>query len=275
VRRAREPGRGELMAMRRALDAAAVAVAAVFVLLGGGALAEVVQSGEVRVTFLSQIAPYKLPRQETAPITVFVAGHVASTGGGVPPQLKRMRIEVNRHGLLRSKGLPACHLSQVATASTAKALEICGPALIGSGRFWAHIVLPDQSPYPTQGRLLIFNGRSGSRRTVLAHIFTSSPFPSSFVVPFTVSRIAGGTYGTLLTAPLPQALGDWGYVDRIKLNLKRRYRFRGRELSYFNASCPAPAGANGTAFPLARTSFYFEGRSPVRAAVVKACGVRR
>jgi hypothetical protein len=250
---------------------------ALLCLLGSGAVADVVQDRGVRVTLLTQIAPYRLPRLAPAPISVFVAGHVAATDDddGVPPQLERMRIEVNRHGVLRSKGLPTCRIPQLKTATTAKALETCAPALIGSGRFWAHILLADQPAYETHGRLLIFNGRRGSQPMVLAHIFTSNPFPSSFVIPFAVGRVADGTYGTVLTASLPQALGDWGFVDRIKLNLKRDYRYRGRELSYFNASCPAPAGAIRVPFALARSTFYFEGHRPVLVSVAKACGVRR
>lgn len=250
-------------------------LAGALVLAVGGSTAAVVQEGDVRVTFLSQIAPYRLPRTEPAPISVFVSGHVESTHGGTPPQLKRMKIEVNRHGLLKARGLPVCRIAAIRTATSRRAFETCGRASIGSGRFWAHIVLADQPPYETHGRLLIFNGREGSRSMVLAHIFTSNPFPSSFVVPFTVSHISSGTYGTLLTAPLPQALGDWGYVDRIKLNLKRKYRFGGRELSYFNAACPALAGTDRTLFRLARSTFYFEGRKPLTVAVDKACGVRR
>jgi hypothetical protein len=50
-------------------------------------------------------------------------------------------------------------------------------------------------------------------------------------------------YGTELSASLPQALGDWGYLDRIKLTLRRKYRLHGKELSYFNAACPIAKGA--------------------------------
>jgi hypothetical protein len=240
-----------------------------------GAMATVVQDGSVRVTFLAQLSPYKLPRTGTAPISVFVVGHVAASDGGIPPQLRRMQIEVNRHGLLQSRGLPVCRVPQIRTATSQQALNVCAPALIGSGRFWAHIVLPDQPPYPTHGRLLIFNGRQGRRQLVLAHIFTSNPFPSSFVVAFAVRRIARGRYGTEMSATLPQALGDWGYVDRIKLNLGRKYRFRGQELSYFNAGCPAPKNTDRAPFPLARASFYFQDRPPLRGTVTKACGVRK
>ncbi|HEX4306385.1 MAG TPA: hypothetical protein VHZ54_10130, partial [Solirubrobacterales bacterium] len=67
--------------------------------------AAVVQDGGLRITVLSQVKPFKLPRQGTAPIAVFVSGHIASTDGGVPPQLKSMTIDVNRHGILQSEGL--------------------------------------------------------------------------------------------------------------------------------------------------------------------------
>lgn len=260
------------MGSRHRRLAAFAVVLAGLVLSAGAASATVVQDGSVRVTILTQIAPYKLPRVGTAPISVFVAGHVASTTGGVPPQLKRMDVKVNRHGLLQSVGLPVCPVARIKTASTRKALQLCTPALIGSGRFWAHIVLPDQPAYPTHGRLLIFNGREGQKPLLLAHIYTSNPFPSSFVVAFAIRHISDGHYGTELSAALPQALGTWGYVDRIKLNLKRKYSYRGRELSYFNAGCPAPKGTNGASFPLALATFYFEDQQ-LSGTVEKACGV--
>ncbi|HET8565809.1 MAG TPA: hypothetical protein VFL77_04965 [Solirubrobacterales bacterium] len=255
---------------RRALLASLLLLA----LAATAARATPVQDGTVRVTILTQISPYKLPRSGTAPIAVFVSGHVASVTGGIPPQLKRMEIEVNRHGLLQAEGLPACPIPRIKTATTRQALERCASALIGSGRFWAHIVFPDQPPYPTHGRLLIFNGREGKKRLVLAQIATSSPFPASFVIAFVIRRIDRGPYGTELSASLPQALGEWGYVDRIKLNLKRKYHYRGRELSYFNAGCPAPRGTNRALFRLARASFFFEARRELSGTVEKACGVR-
>lgn len=252
-----------------------IAAGAALTLATATAYGAIVQQGTLRINVLSQIAPYRLPRVGTAPISVFVAGHLESTDGGIPPQLQKMDVKVNRHGLLQSLGLPVCRIGKIETASTTKALQLCSDALIGSGRFWAHIVLPDQSPYPTHGRLLIFNGRQGGKPLLLAHIFTSNPFPSSFIIAFAIRHLGKGTYGTELTATLPQALGNWGYVDRIKLNLKRKYRYRGRELSYFNAGCPAPKGTDRAAFPLALATFYFEGRKPLIAKVPKSCGVRR
>jgi len=241
--------------------------------LAASALGATIQQGDLRITVLAQLKPYKLPRVGTAPIAVFVSGHLQSADGGIPPQLQRMRILVNRHGLLQSKGLPVCATRRIQPASDERALASCSEALIGSGQFWANIVLPDQGAYRTQGRLLIFNGREGGRPVILAHIFTSHPFNSSFVIPFSIAHVSKGPYGTELKASLPQALGSWGYLDRIKLTLKRKYDYRGRQLSYFNSGCPAPKGATRASFPLAYAEFFFAGRAPMGAAVQKTCGV--
>ncbi len=241
--------------------------------LGASASAAVVQDGGIRITVLSQVKPFKLPRHGTAPIAVFVSGHVAATDGGVPPQLQKLTIDVNRNGLLQSEGLATCPLGRIKTASSSQALSLCGDALVGSGRFWASVVFPDQRPYPSRGRLLIFNGREHGRAVLYAHIYTTQPFTTSFVIPFDEKPVHKGPYGTELTASLPKALGSWGFVDRIKLTLRRRYTYRGRRLSFFNADCPAPPGAEGVTFSLARATFEFEGREPISLGVAKSCRV--
>jgi len=255
------------------LSRAGTLALALLAILAATAGAVVVQDGDLRITVLSQVKPFRLPRTTTAPIAVFIAGHVAATNGGIPPQLERLSVKVNRHGLLQSKGLPACQVAQVQPASSERALANCGDALVGSGQFWAHIILPGQEPYPTHGRLLVFNGRQEGKPVLLAHIYTANPFFTSFVISFAIRRIDQDPYGTELSASLPQALGSWGYVDRIKLTLRRKYTYRGKQRSYFNAGCPAPAGTNLTSFPLAYASFDFAGGQELGATVSKSCRV--
>jgi hypothetical protein len=237
------------------------------------ARATVIQEGNLRITVLSQIQPYKLPRKGTAPIAVFLSGHLQAPHGGIPAQLQQMTIDVNKHGLLQSRGLPTCKLSQLQPASTERAIANCGDAVVGSGQFFAHIVLPDQGAYATHGRLLIFNGRKGGRPVLYVHIFTANPFFSSFVIPFAIKKISQGAYGTELSASFPHALGDWGYVDRIKLTLKRKYTYKGRQLSYFNSGCPALKGVKRAVFPLALANFKFAEGLSLSAKVEKACAV--
>jgi hypothetical protein len=256
--------------------AKAGALLAALLLLGAVAIAaaSVVQQGNLRVTVLAQVEPPKLPRTTTAPIAVFISGHIATADGTVPPQLQTMTVKVNRHGPLQSQGLPVCHLPQIQPGSTQRALEDCSDALVGSGRFWASVIFPDQRPYPTRGRLLVFNGRVDGKPVLFAHIFTTQPFPSSFVVTFALKRIHDGPYGTELSASLPQALGSWGFVDRIKLTMRRKYHYLEKELSYFNAACPAPRGTNTASFPLALASFDFADGEHLAATVTKSCRVK-
>ena len=253
--------------------AGALGIAVAILTCASMAGAAVVQEGNLRITLTSQIQPYKLPRDTPSPIAVFVAGHLQAPHGGIPSQLQKMTVKVNRHGLLQSKGLPVCRIEQLQPASTERALANCGDAVIGSGQFWAHIVLPDQGAYGSRGRLLIFNGRRNGHPVLLTHIFTSNPFFSSFVLTFAIQKIEG-IYGTELTASLPEALGSWGYVDRIKLTLKRKYAFKGKQLSYFNSACPAPKGVKRIVFPLAQASFDFAEGLTLTTKVEKACAVK-
>ncbi len=257
--------------MRR--RAGILALAALSIASASLATAATVQQGNLRITVLTQVEPEKLPRDKPAPIAVFVSAHLATPTGELPPQLQAMRIDVNKHGLLQSKGLPTCPLPKLAAASSYIALRECSNALIGSGQFWAHIVLADQGAYPTRGRLLIFNGEENGKPVLLAHIFTSNPFDSAFTIVFSIKHVNKGRYGTELYASFPESLGSWGYVDRIKLTLKRKYEFQGRKLSYFNASCPALKGTERASFSLSYATLYFD-TTRLSANVIKSCGVR-
>jgi hypothetical protein len=260
--------------VRRRITIGAASITAAFLLVSFASGANV-QDGNLRIMVQSQIQPFKLPRSEPAPIAVFISGHVGTADGTTPPQLQKMVVKVNRHGLLQSQGLPSCTLPQLQPGSSERALANCGDALVGSGRFWASVVFPDQQPYPTRGRLLVFNGKRGGESVLFAHIYTTQPFNTSFVVTFALKKISKGPYGTELSASFPKALGSWGFVDRIKLTLRRKYDYRGTQRSYFNAACPAPAATKTAIFPLALASFYFAEAKPISLTVNKACRVKR
>lgn len=253
------------------------AIAAVAVLislaLAATAFATVVQEGSLRVSIATQIKPYRLPRTDPAPIKVLIAGHVWTSTGQTPPQLTGMTVLINKHGLLEPRSIPSCQIDQIRPATTAQAIERCGRALVGSGHFWASVVLPEQGVYHTTGRLLAFNGVVAGKPAFLAQIYTTQPFPSSFVVPFSIRPIDQGPYGTELTGSLPAALGEWGFVDRIKMTLGREIQVEGKTRSYLDASCPAPKGTGGASFPLAEADFSFLGGEQLDATVPKSCGV--
>lgn len=258
--------------MRRMTFAAIGLLAAL--LLSATAFAEVVQQGTLRVSIATQVKPYRLPRADPAPIKALIAGHVWTSTGAVPPQLRRLTVLINRHGELEPGSIPSCGIDQIRPSTSGQAIKRCGAALVGSGRFWASVVLPEQGVYHTTGRLLAFNGVVGGRPAFLAQIYTTQPFPSSFVVPFSIRHIDRGPYGTELSGSLPQALGEWGFVNRIKMTLGNETTIGGHILSYLRASCPAPKGTDSASFPLALAEFYFAGGEKLEATVPKSCGVR-
>jgi hypothetical protein len=216
--------------------AGALATALAILSCASLAHATVIQEGNLRITILSQVQPYKLPRKGTAPIEVFVAGHLSAPHGGYRPSCRRCQSRSTATascspgdfppaGSLRSNpGRPSKPCSAAATRRSA--LGSSGPTSSS----------PTRAAYPTHGRLLIFNGTRGGKPVLLTHIFTANPFFSSFVIVFAIRHISDGAYGTRLTASLPKE------VPR-------------------------------TVFPLALASFDFGGGVSLSAKVEKACAV--
>lgn len=253
--------------------AGAVMLALAALLASSPASAEVSQKRGVRVAVEGSIKPSRLPRRGAAPVAVSFAGRIGSSRSGEPPQLREISIAINRHGHLDTRGLPRCRIRRIDPSTTRDAIAVCRSSLVGEGGFSANVKLPEQSPFPSQGKVLAFNGRFRGRPAVLVHIFGTSPVPTSIVLPFAISSTRG-TFGTELTASLPRVTGDWGFVTGIGMTLSRRYSYRGKRHSYMSAACPAPSGFRRVFFPLARTSFAFAGGPTVTSTLTRSCRVR-
>lgn len=235
------------------------------------ARAVIAQKGNLRVTVSGKISPHTLPRTGAAPIAVSVAGQVSTVDQSFPPQLKVLKIEINRNGRLDYQGLPLCARSEIQPATNSRALAACRAALVGKGTFDAYIVLKGEEPYPASGRLLLFNGREGGHQVLLGHIYIAQPFASSFLIPFQISDHGHGQYGTTLTANLAQALGTRRYLTGIEMTLRRHYSVRGKSHSFISAGCPAPKGFPSATFPLARTSFSFVEGTKLTTTLTSVC----
>jgi hypothetical protein len=256
------------------MSAKAVGALAVLLALAlpGPTAAEVVQRGQLRVAFEGKLTPHALPRSGAVPVGVELGGRIASADGRTPPQLKRISIRVNRFGRLAPGSLPVCRLEQIQPATTEGALEACGRSLVGTGSFSARVLLPEQAPFPSTGKVYAYNGSYRGRPAILVHVYGTQPAPTSYTLPFQVIRTRG-TFATLLTASLPQVTSEWGYVTGIGLKLDRTSPGRGR--GYLSASCPAPAGFSLATFPLARSTFAFAGGRKLSATLNRSCRVRK
>lgn len=250
----------------------ALAVAACLTLGVSPAGAELTERGDLFVRFQGGIAPTALPRTERAPIAVEVAGTVKTLSGEDPPALRRIKIELNRGGVIDSRGLPICRYSQLVAASPAQALSSCGRSLVGNGAYRARTSFPEQATFPSEGQILAFNGMHEGGSAILAHIYGTNPVPMNQIIVFHLRR-SSGTFGTILTGQLPDSLNPHGYVAAIHLKLFRRYVFRGQHRSYISAACAAPAGFPSAVFPFARASMGFANGRSLSSILTRSCRV--
>ncbi len=237
------------------------------------AQAEISQKGDLRVSFEGKLTPHALPRSGTAPVKIAVGAKIAATDSQQPPQLRQIAIAINRNGRFTPAGLPRCTLKEIQPSTAADALAACRASLVGEGSFSAKVLLPEQAPFPSKGKVFAFNGRFHGAPAILAHVYGTNPVPTSYTIPFAISP-ARGTYGTVLSASLPQVTSDWGYVTGLAMTLGRSFSYRGHRRSYLSAGCPAPKGFPGAVFPLARASFAFGGRQTLTSTLTRSCGVR-
>jgi hypothetical protein len=235
--------------------------------------AELVERGDLFVRFDGGIAPTALPRHANAPIGVRVDGTVRTLSGERPPALRFISIAINRGGEVNTRGLPVCDRSQIEPATSRQALEACGPALVGTGRYTGAVSLAEQGAFPLRGRLLAFNAVVDGQRAILAHVYGKDPVPNSRIIVFRVRR-SSGTFGTLITAALPVRLNRYGYLKRIVLNLHRDFVHRGRARSYLTAACAAPPGFSSAVFPFVRVGMAFADGRKLASTLIRSCRVR-
>ncbi len=234
--------------------------------------AELTERGDLFVRFKGGIDPNALPRTHLAPIAVSVAGTVKTLSGQRPPALRMIRIELNRGGVLDSRGLPDCHYRNLVATSPAQVMDACGGALVGNGAYRARTAFPEQETFPSEGKILAFNGRYEGHEAILAHIYGGNPVPITRIIVFRIHRTAG-TFGTILTGNLPDSLNHYGYVVGIYLKLFRRYAFHGERRSYISAACAAPAGFGIATFPFARASMKFADGRRLSSTLTRSCRV--
>jgi hypothetical protein len=257
-------GRPILTALAVLASATLIGVAAV------AAPAEVVKRGSILVGFHGDIAPIRLPRSGTAPVSVQMGAKFKTTDAANPPVLKRIVLDINSHGTLQSVGLARCPLAKLQSISSAAARKACSDALVGHGNVTSRVALPGQGAFASNGPLLAFNGRYHGHQAIFAQVATGAPLPLTYVIVFEV-RKTQGTFGTRLSATLPPIASEYGYISAFDLSLSRRYSAHGKRLSYAQAGCPAPAGFPGVAFPLARASYEFNSGTKLTSTLVRQC----
>ena len=133
-------------------------------------------------------------------------------------------------------------MEDVQPSTTQGALAACRDSFVGEGKLLAKVLLTQQSPFPSSGRIVAFNGVWKGKPAILAHVYGTKPVPTSFTMPFVISTLGKGTYGTQLHATLPHFSGKWGYITGISLNLGATSHSHGHKRSLHLRCLPGAQG---------------------------------
>jgi hypothetical protein len=241
--------------------------------LASVAVAEIGSNGKIKILFHGSIAPVKLPRSTMVPVGVQIGAKIKSTNGEQPPRLSKIILEINKHGVIESQGLPTCSLGKLRNSSAARAKKVCGGAEVGHGNVTSRVALPGQPAFSSNGPLLAFNGRYKGKPAIFAHVTSQGTLAITYVIIFVVKKIHG-KYGTALVADVPAIASGSGYISAFDLSLKRRYHVHGQRRSYVSASCPLPPEVNIGEFKMSRSTYEFEDGTKISSTIERPCKAR-
>ncbi len=225
--------------MRKTVLSVSAAAAALLLAVAGTALALRLQVENIVVTTDGGFSPTTLPRHELAPIELHGYGRIGTADGTQPPVLQQIILWFDKHGAVETRGLPICTMAKLASTDTKQARKLCPGAIVGTGFGKAVVNFPEQPPIPASSPITIFNGpKVHGNPTVLAHAHLTQPGPTTFVVPIEIQRVHDGRYGFKTVANIPRIANGAGTPIYGRLKIGREWNYRGRRLSYANASCP-------------------------------------
>jgi hypothetical protein len=236
---------------RWALAAAVLALLSLFSVQAG---AERAQRGNLQVSLDGGIAPRSLPRHTPAPVTVHLAGGVKTTDGSPIPRVNWIKLELAWRGQLDTKGLPVCPQVRLRSTDSSQAMDACGGSLVGDGRLYAEVFVPNQQPFGVRANLLAFNGQTKAGRAAVHR--------------------NKGSFRTVLVTTIRRAVGPWPHVANFQIAVSRHFSHNGSRRSYLSATCPVPKHFTEGFLSAARATYTFAGGKQLTTETVRSCRAR-
>jgi hypothetical protein len=255
--------------MRKTLLRTLVGVVAVALLGAAAAQAITLRVGNIVITGDGGFSPTTLPKKKNAPIKLFGHAKFSTTDGTRPSPLRRLVLEFDKHGAVETRGLPKCTRQKLIATSVKTARRNCSGSIVGKGFGTALVVLPEQRGIKASSPLTLFNGpRRGGNPTVLGHAHLDYPAPTTYVILIEIEKVRNGRYGFRTVADFPRIANDYGSPISGRLTIGRKWKHKGRTLSYANAHC-----ADGRLQAQAEVSF--KDGSFAKGTIFKPCKVRK
>jgi hypothetical protein len=196
------------------------------------------QAGELIVEGHGGFRPEVLPKDHDAPITIEGGGKIFTVSGELPPVLREINFEFDKHGSVDTTGLAVCHKGQLLATDTTTARRACGDAIVGTGTGKAVVKFPEQGPIPASSPITLFNGpKKNGDDTILAHAYLSVPAPTTFIVPVVIEKIHNGRYGYRTQATIPKIANGYGHPVSGSIRVGKKWTYKGKRHSYVNARC--------------------------------------
>lgn len=244
------------------------AIAIGTLIAAAGALAIVLHAGDLVIHAEGGFSPTTLPKTHNAPITLHGGGSLSTLSGDLPPILKTISIEFDRHGAVDTQGLEVCRSGELQSTDVPAARRACPGAIVGKGAGQAIVAFPEQIPIHISSPITLFNGPpKDGQPTVLAHAFTTVPVPTTFIVPIVIETIHNGVYGYRTEATIPKIAGGSGIPIAGHLKIGKKWKYKGKDRSYVSARCE-------TGRLQARGKFSFDDGSFLSGSFVKKCHAR-
>jgi hypothetical protein len=227
-----------------------------------------IRAGNLVLAGRGGFAPEALPKYRNAPIILHGAGHIATLNGELPPALRRVEAEFDRHGALDTTSLGVCTVRRLEATTVATARRMCADAIVGEGIGRGVVKFPEQAPFPVSSPLTLFNGpKKHGLDTVIGHGYLNVPVPTTYIVPVVIERIDNGVYGYRIDVKIPPIAGGYGVPISAKGKVGRKWTYKGVKHSFLNARCE-------TGRLQARGKFSFNDATVLNGTLILPCTIR-
>lgn len=225
--------------MRKTLLRASGLVLVLVLVCAASAYAIRLQVGNIVVVGDGNFSPTTLPKDRLAPIEVKGYGKVSTADGSLPPTLKQLTFWFDKNGDVETRGLPVCPMRKLVAITPEGARKNCSDAIVGTGFAKGVVNFPEQDEIPANSPLTLFNAPpQGGNPALYVHAYTTVGGPAAVIIPVTIQRINNGRYGLKTVAEIPKIVNGYGTPIYGRIKIKKEWTFKGKRLSYANASCP-------------------------------------
>lgn len=115
----------------------------------------------------------------------------------------------------------------------------CGESIVGTGFGKAVVNFPEQDTIPASSPLTIFNAPPiHGNPAVYVHAYTVVGGPAAIVISVEIQKVNDGRYGFKTVANIPKIVNGYGTPIYGRIRIERKWTYKGKRLSYVNASCP-------------------------------------